>query len=153
MFGTFAQGWLLTLYDLPELHFDRLKEGLANACRWRLRIPRLVSWIPSRGNGRRTLWPVSGNQPEPSLPDVESAKETALRCADYPLAHRIFRADVLRRPRKTFLGDGGSVRRVHPGPSHLSVRITLLQLRCSTLEAQELGAKVHVPAVRSNDRR
>jgi hypothetical protein len=40
---------VLTLYGLPELHFDRLKESLAGACSWRLRIPRSVSRIPLGG--------------------------------------------------------------------------------------------------------
>lgn len=62
--------------------------------------------LPSRGHGRRTLWPVSGNQPDPPLSEVESAKETALRSADHPLANRIFHANADRRRRKTFLGDG-----------------------------------------------
>jgi hypothetical protein len=81
---------VLTLYGLLELHFDRLKESLADACSWRLRIPRFVSRIPSRGHTWLILWLVSGNQPEPAVPDVESAKETALHSADHPLAHRIF---------------------------------------------------------------
>jgi hypothetical protein len=117
---------VLTLYGLLELHFDRLKESLADACSWRLRIPRFVSRIPSRGHGRLILWLVSGNQPEPAVPDVESAKETALHSADHPLAHRILHPDVFRRTRKTFLGDGHAVGGLPFCSTRQSSRVTVL---------------------------
>jgi hypothetical protein len=114
-----------------------------------LRIPRLVSRIPTWGHGLRTLWPVSENQPEPPLPHVESARETAVRSADHPLAHRIFHADVLRRPRKTFLGDGMlSLAYLFPLPAYLVasynffVRPTKHRRRKEKLMCKRCGAMI-----------